>query len=83
MLEDFFWMCMEYVTSSRYNFSWIWEIMPLYGSNCRVLKGSDFWNSYIGILCIKKGLMKKKIMWTEKTPIVYIKNKTVVYLTLL
>lgn len=33
---------------------------------------------------IKKGLMKKKkIMWTEKTPIVYIKNKTVVYLTLL
>lgn len=27
--------------------------------------------------------MKKKIMWTEKTPIVYIKNKTVVYLTLL
>lgn len=35
-------------------------------------------------LCIKKGLMKKKkIMWTEKTPIVYIKNKTVVYLTLL
>lgn len=56
----------------------------LYGSNCKVLKGSDFWNSYIGILlCIKKGLMKKKIMWTEKTPIVYIKNKTVVYLTLL
>lgn len=31
----------------------------LYGSNCRVLKGSDFWNSYIGIICTKKGLMKK------------------------
>lgn len=57
----------------------------LYGSNFRVLKGSDFWNSYIGILCTKKGLLneKIKIMWTEETPIVYIKNKTVVYLTLL
>lgn len=26
---------------------------------------------------------KIKIVWTEKTPIVYIKNKSVVYLTLL
>lgn len=32
---------------------------------------------------LKKVEWKKKIMWTEKTPIVFIKNKTVVYLTLL
>lgn len=32
---------------------------------------------------LKKVEWKKKIMWTEKNPIVYIKNKTVVYLTLL